>query len=155
VYEPDTGTERKWYGWQTLTTDGAALTMISLAALDSRSSANTDLLIGSLLSYSLGGPLVHAAHEHAGKVVGSLALRLGLPFGGAALGTMIGQPCRGEVGCLGEAIVGGFLGIGAAIAIDASMLAYDDVPRSPRALSATPFVAMDRKSATAGVVGSF
>jgi hypothetical protein len=152
-YEAPQPSERVWYGWQTLAADGASLALFTLAFADAKSPASSSLAVGGLVAYIIGGPIVHAHHGHGGKTVGSLAFRLGLPLGGALLGAAIGQPCRGELGCVGQGALGAAIGIAGAVAIDAALLANEDRP-AEHAL-ATPFVTVDSKSACVGVAGRF
>src|SRR5688572_7414027 len=124
----------RWYGWQTLATDGAALTAILLSA-----SADQDggALVGlGLAAYALGGPIVHMAHDRAGVGVGSLGMRIGAPLVGAAIGAEAAncpdRPDR-EMFCgMGEIALGVLIGAGTAIAIDAAVLAREPAPDSTR-----------------------
>ncbi len=123
-------TEEHWYGWQTLTTDGASLLLLIIAG------ASSDALDGagaigslSLGTYLLGGPVVHFAHENVGRGFGSLALRGGLPIVFGVVGVQLENCQEGEWFCgLGGAVLGGLLGIVTAITVDASLLSYESVP---------------------------
>jgi hypothetical protein len=131
----------RWYGWQTLLTDAAAITLT--VALTANADEHDDAaVIGAFVigasAFALGGPIVHAAHGHWGKAGISLASRLGLSFIGAAIGAGIGaDSCSQYVydhdGC---AIEDGALGLiaGAAIAVivDAAVLAREPVPAPSR-----------------------
>lgn len=75
--------KKSWYGWQTLTTDGLALTGFAVAGALSESpdsSIYNIIALGSLSSYMLGAPIIHAAHGNWGAAAGSLGLR-SLPLG--------------------------------------------------------------------------
>lgn len=119
---PETEMESRWYGWQILIVDGASIVTMPI-------------LVG-LAGYVLGGPIVHAAHDRWG--IG--ALSLGARLAGPTLGilAMGGADCKGDFCGLGL-LVGAAVGAGVAVAIDAALLAHEDVPvtrRSERA--ATP-----------------
>lgn len=103
--------ESRWYGWQTLMVDGAAILIAS------------DV---SVPIYVLGGPIVHWSHGNVGRGFGSLGLRVGAPLLLAAA-FVSGCDGDGDMGCLGEALIGLLLGSGAAIAIDAAVIARDTV----------------------------
>jgi len=109
----------RWYGWQTLLVDGAALGFAS---------TGSDLSVGI---YALGGPVVHWAHGNTWRGVGSLVLRVGAPL---ALGAAFGYGCEasgnsdGDMGCLGAEIGGAMLGVVGAIVVDSAVLARDTVP---------------------------
>ena len=154
-------TERVWYGWQTLATDGAALGLFYAAASE-RSGA---LAWSGVAVYALGGPAVHLAHEHLGKAAGSLGLRVGLPVaGGLALGLALHKDCtgsssEGECGIdetLG-ALAGAALGAIAAAVIDSAAIAREDAPKPRNAAGVTlsPHVSVQSGSYNAGIVGSF
>ncbi len=138
--------------------DGASLAQL-VAAENGR---DRTLSITGVLTYGFGAPAVHAAHGHAGKALGSLGLRLGLPIGFAMIGGTIAGGCSASSeGCnsLTAAAVGLFLGMGAAIALDSAVLAREDVPREPRkietGLRLAPSVTLGRDRLGAGVAGSF
>jgi hypothetical protein len=97
-------------------------------------SAYIALTTVSIGSYSLVPPLIHLAHGHPGKALGSLGLRVGLPAGGGWIGFLIGLVAGG--GGLGGLFAGvvaftiGAIGGGvAAQVVDAAVLAYDEAPR--------------------------
>ncbi len=105
--------EKRWYGWQTLLTDGAAiLTIGEVPAL-------------SIGTYLLGGPVVHWAHGNVEKGFLSLGIRTAptlLIYG--ALSSYDG----GSVdNCVSLAVVG-VLGVLASIAVDSAAIARDKVP---------------------------
>lgn len=150
--------ERRWYGWQTLATDGVAigLSVLSLSTVETRnSSASSVFAVVSASTFLCGAPVVHFAHGHVGKGFGSLGLRLGLPVGGALIAAAIARPCGGDFGCLGESALGFLVGTGSAIAIDAAVLANEEVSRPRQGLVATPVVAAVPGQAWAGVRASF
>jgi hypothetical protein len=109
--------ESRWYGWQTLLADVAAV---------AAASAGGEAGLGV---YALGGPIVHWSHGNTGRGFGSLALRTGAPI---VLGAAFVAGCDpdedAEFGCLGAALAGVGLGMVTAIVLDASVLARDEVP---------------------------
>jgi hypothetical protein len=155
--------ERRWYGWQIILTDGAALA--SLAAF-SDGNGWADL---ALALYLGGGPVVHLAHQNPAQAGGSLGLRVLAPLGGALMGfllsTIENPNCDCSQGLVG---VGGGLVVGtlAASVVDITVLAYD-VPSvqsrahaEPLGLRLAPVAALPRDSTghmapTFGLVGSF
>jgi hypothetical protein len=134
-----------FYGYSILMTDLVALGVGALAVAtisssfpSSLGSAGGVLLVGSGLTYVLGGPIVHATHHKTRTAFGSFGLRLGLPVGGALVGAMVGvgstQGCSvdscGAGGIVEGGLVGFALGVVTASAIDIGVLAYEDVPKS-------------------------
>lgn len=125
-------TER-WYGWQSLSADGAALLLLIAAGAssDQRNQLPAVFGYGSLGVYLLGGPVSHFAHDNPGRALGSLAMRAGLPLAFGAAGSQL-EDCSGDEGydlCgIVGALLGGTLGIATAITIDAALLSYEEVP---------------------------
>lgn len=131
---------QRWYGWQSLSTDGAALLLLiaSGASSDQRNSLSEVFGAGAFWAYLLGGPVSHFAHDNIGRGIGSLALRAGLPVAFGAVGFGI-EDCSGDndydlCGIVGS-IVGGVVGIAAAISIDAAVLSYEEVPVTSEGLN--------------------
>ena len=144
-----------WYGWQTLTTDAAALTFLLSGAAMSDSSDGTAeaFAITSAATFVFGGPIVHATHENWGRAFGSLGLRVGAPVAGAFLGAAL-ENCSGGDFCGASGAAVGFLaGIGAAIAIDAAALARETVQEEEPAL--TPVVSTGKNGSWVGISGRF
>lgn len=149
--EPDDVTETRWYGWQTLTLDGIAFAMTASAvALNSEIVGYT-----SVATYAVGAPIVHLVQGHPFKGLGSLGLRVGLPIAGAAIGTKLAASCGGDFGCIGEAFLGAMVGVGAAVTLDAALLAYDERPRRQASFAAMPFAYVDGRRALLGLGGRF
>jgi hypothetical protein len=157
---------RVWYGWQTLTTDGASLAALGLAAVSDSNGAQQLFAIASLTGFSLGAPIVHAAHGHWGIAGADFAMRVGgtllgalTGFGvGAAAGSCSGSGCFGELNDAADGmVVGAALGLVAASAIDAAVLAHETVrsPASDSAFSFRPSVKVLKGGASAGVGGTF
>jgi len=135
--------ETSWYGWQTLLSDAGAIGLWSLAAVvddaqygstsyQSYQAWSTALTVSGFAVYVLGAPAIHLAHGHAHKVADSLALRVGLPLGGALVGMLAGAAACGrsddEVPCPVITGVLGFVAGGvAAMVLDAVIVADEPV----------------------------
>jgi hypothetical protein len=123
--------KRTWYGWQTLLSDGLSLAaLVLLRDADDFSAVGLGLLV-------LGSPIVHFAHENLGSGAISLGIRaasLGLFGGGLVLvvedDVFDGGGSSEDNTLGGVLIVASVAGIIAAIAIDASLLAYDKAAAS-------------------------
>jgi hypothetical protein len=123
-------TQKRWYGWQTLTADGVSLSLVYAIASANAKSDNASLLLLPLGTYLLVPPIIHLAHERYGAAAGSFGLRLGLPLGGALLGGVLassGNKSNGGYGALAGAALGMVIGVGGAIAIDAAVLSREEV----------------------------
>jgi hypothetical protein len=162
-----TPAEPRWYGYQTLTLDGVALG-VTAAGVAQKST----LPAVGLVTYVVGAPIVHVVHGHGIKALADLGLRVGAPIGGALAGAIIGvavlprsaDAFDGLANMYYGFVVGGLLGIGSAVAVDAAFLAREDAPKKDKADDAsrtsasvqwTPTVAPSPGGATAGVVGTF
>jgi hypothetical protein len=171
--EPTPLTERsaspqRWYGWQTLTLDGAALGLgLSGAHLFERhAAAGVTLGAAGVLGYSLSAPLVHWAHGRAGAAGASLALRVGLPL--LSVGVLSGGSaarCPGTGASDDERycermertlLLAGSLSMLAASLIDAAVLGWEPQSATSTGAGLLPVVAWDgRRGATAGLTGAF
>jgi hypothetical protein len=100
-------TASEWYGWQILGADAAVLGTATLTD-------NGTIALGWIGS----GAVVHVAHGHEGRAIGSIAARVALPFAGLMLGAASSQGCSGDLCGFGPAIVGGLIGMGTAEVID-------------------------------------
>ena len=120
-------TQVERYGWQIGLLDTAAFLMVVSAA----GSDSGGLAVVGGGTYLLGGPSVHAARGHAGRALGSLALRVGLPLLGAQI-LQSGSSCDPEFedSCgdddMGRKIVGGMAGVLAAGVIDWFILGKEE-----------------------------
>jgi hypothetical protein len=157
----------RWYGWQTLITDGTSIAML-VGGAGTKEPGTWIALSG--LTYALGGPIVHWAHGNGGKGAASLGLRLGLPVGLGFVGYGLGSAMSGGSGYGGAIMAGlGFvLGFPAAIAIDSAALAREDVeddegadgaqakvePKRP-AFQMAPDLQTSHTGAQVGVRGTF
>lgn len=125
----------RWYGWQTLATDGGAVLLIvaSLSMNDANRDTPTEALAwGAFGAYALGAPVVHFAHSNPGRGLGSVAMRVGGPILLGFVGSVL-ENCGnggGEFCGLGGALLGATAGIVGAVVVDSAVFAYDDQPDS-------------------------
>jgi hypothetical protein len=140
----------RWYGWQTLVADGTAILALT-------QSKTTPLVAFGIADYLLGAPIIHWAHGRGAAGAGSLAMRVGpwLLFGIVDSASDCSF-LNGSNSC--DALVGtavlAVLSIPAAIAIDASVLAREQID-PPRAVTWRPVIDVHRDRASLGVGGSF
>lgn len=151
---------RKWYGWQTLTTDGASLAVLLIGAAGanvggSRGDGSSNLAAAGVLGYVFAPGIVHFTHRNPGRGFASFGMRIGFPIAGAMLGAAMGSGCN-EYLCEAQgAAIGALLGVGGAIAIDAAVFAYDDRKPSPPSLGGlSPLVLIGKNRALLGVGGA-
>jgi hypothetical protein len=105
------------YRLSLLAGDAAAVSLVvaGLIVNDSDESTGPLIIIGGAATYVLSGPVIHLAHGQLGRSFGSLALRVGLPVFGAAVGIGMVGSCSGDA-CIGAALVGGMFMIGGVVA---------------------------------------
>ncbi len=123
----DAAAPRRWYGWQTLVTDGAGVVLIAASSVPEghHSYRVASGLVGAgLTTLVLGAPVVHAAHGRWGAAAGSLALRTLLP---ALAYVALNEPCSGE--CSGPLLLA-VLAVTAPVALDAAALSWETTPAS-------------------------
>lgn len=153
------GPRRKWYGWQTLVVDGASFGAILMSASANRrglgDEAASGLVLVGLLGYGLGPGVVHFLHHNTGRGFASFGLRLGMPIAGAIVGAAAASGCNRFLCEADGAAVGLLAGVGGAIAIDAVLLAYEDLrPTRPTLGSLTPLFVVAPGRAVVGVGGT-
>lgn len=131
----------RWYGYQTLLADGAALALAIPAVTSPWGSATQQGFgVASGITYGLGGPIVHLAHGHLDKALLDLGLRAAVPLALGFIGGLIGaaaNPCDSTqllcgLGSGAGASVGALVGVGTAVVIDSSVLAREPKWRSER-----------------------
>lgn len=157
---------RRWYGWQTLAVDGAALG-VAVGGFAIHES-EVPLVVGAG-AYAIGAPIVHLAHREPWRAAGSLGLHLGLPI---LVGDVVARidptrcPGHGEDDdhdCseqLGRMGVGVAAAMSVASAVDAVLLGYKTEPVYERAVTWSPTMGFERPregrfTASVGVVGTF
>jgi hypothetical protein len=125
--DEDLREERTWYGWQTLTTDGAALAtwfVVNPIVRDPDLPAVQAVNFAGLGVYLLGAPIVHALHGNPAAAVGSFGLRA-LPFGLAYLAYATCNPTFGDVVCNEGLLLLSALAFILPIVFDPVQLAYE------------------------------
>jgi hypothetical protein len=154
--------ETRWYGWQTLTTDAVA---VSLLLSGVGPDANLTALEVGMGTFGLGGPIVHVAHGRPVIAAASFLARVALPTAGYFVGEAV-QNCHHETSEEDEmscapigSILGGLLGVAIASGIDAAVFANEDVkperPSSSAGLTVSPAIAVTTRAASVGVSGAF
>lgn len=140
---------RSWYGWQPLAVDAVAF-----GSLYATSLTHSDYLamVGPTI-YAFGGPMVHAFHGRWGASMGSLAVRVALPWAFAAIpsscssdGTDFRDSCRVNAMAT-RAIAGAAL----ASIVDALALSWEAKP----APTLVPIANVTSTSASIGLSGVF
>ena len=123
---------RRWYGWQTLATDGSALLLIGASistASGGSDSASATLGFAALGAYALGGPIAHFAHANVGRGLASLGMRVGGPVLLGYAGYLLENCGSGgghEFCGVGGLLLGVSAGIIGAVVIDSAVLAFDE-----------------------------
>jgi hypothetical protein len=163
----DTAAFERWYGWQTLLTDSASLSLVGIgvATAESTSGGGRGAAIAlsavGAIGYALGGPIVHFEHGQKGNALGSLALRAGLPVGGALAGYLVGLGgCAGKedpgVPCpVATSMIGGVTGLAAAVLVDALGLGYGPIASEGRTVVFAPTVEAAQSGVRVGISGAF
>jgi hypothetical protein len=121
--------ETSWYGWQTLIADGTSVLVLPIVAGVSQSPTLGGIALGG---YFLAPPFIHGAHGRWGMFAASLGLRVGMPIVGGLLGAAAQGDCSGELCIPVGAAIGVAIGALGAVALDASLLAYETVEPDPR-----------------------
>jgi hypothetical protein len=165
-------TEGYWYGWQTASSDAASVAVVLIGSA-TRASVVTALGVGGTF---FGAPGVHLANGRGAIGLASLGLRLALPLLGGFVGYAAAGTCHDDPhatslfgNCFlhgySEAAIGGLVGLGSAMVIDASALAYGtreveppSPPRergAPHITSIAPAYDPVTRTAAVGMGGSF
>ena len=132
---------RRWYGWKTLIVDGAALSLVGAALVVELPERSGDehavkvVLGGAALVYAVGGPTIHLVQRRPWHALASLGMRGGLPIVGAVVWEAVSCPSssreRSSVQCgMFPLLFGLTAGALAAMALDASLLAWDRASRA-------------------------
>jgi hypothetical protein len=153
----------RWYGWQTLVADGSSLVVMIVGA----ATQNAGVGVVGVLGYAFVPPIIHWTHGNIGTGFGSMAIRVVGPFVTAAMGYVLaGGTRRDSSGASSEnadagTAIGFVVGFFGAMAIDASVLAYERAPASKEASAAkrwyalTPSVDVRKDRASLGLGGTF
>lgn len=163
----DTPVLKRWYGWETLSLDAAALGLgaMSFATYDGRGTAGALLGSGALSTYAFGAPAVHLLRDQSGKAVTSLGVRIGLPVLAVGIASIGRDSSCAEDSADFDAVkcrpqqdrmmLAGLLSVVAASLIDGAFIAWEPPP-APRKLSLSPVLAWNgEKGGVAGVAGTF
>lgn len=142
------------YRWQIVVVDMVGLS-VTLGSIQNSGGAK----IGGL-TYLFAAPIVHAMHARGGRALGSLALRVAMPFIGALAGAALAghRTCaQDEFDCDDEGpFVGALLGLGvggiSAMIVDAAFITQP-VPRSNPGW--TPQLSITPQRTTFGVAARF
>jgi hypothetical protein len=144
----------QWYGWQTLLSDAAAVTLMAALPLEVGVYAGAGVFVA-------GAPLIHAAHGQPGRMGISFALRLIPPValgGSLALASSCTNNGEDFLGCeIGILLLGFTASVAAAataITLDAAVLAKKEA-RPPSSLALAPMVLPTLGGATFGLAGTF
>lgn len=161
--EPRMRTE--WYGWQTLTLDGATLVGAIGGSLAAKS-AVPSLVAGGF--FIISGSIVHGLHGRGPAALASFGLRAGLPAAGTLIGGLIGFLATvGESNsAVGSGVFGGLfggalgcgVGVITASTLDAVLLGHETVPDTETKTTSfrlSPTVGFTRSGANAGIAGTF
>lgn len=144
--------ERHWYGWQTLATDGAAFALIAYAGTQQFTGALPNVASTTAVAMLLlGAPTVHWAHGRIGTGFLSLGMRLVAPLLGAVVGS---QDCGAD--CGGPLLLGLVIAT-SPLWIDPGLLAFEDVPAAKPALKLElrPHLSLSRQWKGIAVSGTF
>lgn len=114
---------------------------------------------------ALGAPVIHVARGNFGRAAMSVALRQGLFWGGALIGGLVSDGDCGDsdgdfaicTDGLDGALVGGLLGYGAAVVIDAAAIAVERRPArsASAALAVHPRISITGERVQLGLAGQF
>lgn len=146
--EPAFATESRWYGWQTLLTDGGAVALPVIVSTFRNEPATTVALCAAAGGFVLGAPIIHLVHRRPGASALSLGLRLALP---ALALAVLSRPCRGE--CSEQALV--VLLLPAPTVVDATALAWEKRRAVPKVSWAVSPLRFPGGEVGLGVAGRF
>jgi hypothetical protein len=155
--------KRRWYGWETLSLDAAAmgLGVMSYSTFEGKGSGGALLGSGALSTYAFGAPAVHLLRDQPSKAMVSLGLRVGLPVMAVGIVTLgKGERCvePDEARCQAyreRLFVAGAVSAALVSLIDGAVLAWQPAPK-PERLALTPLAGWDGdRGGLAGVAGTF
>ena len=154
---------RRWYGWQTLSTDAAAGALF-LAAI--AADHNAPLYGASAVTFSVGAPAIHIAHGNWQRSLASFALHVFTPMCGAVIGGGTTAPAASTADDSQDPARRILMGVGIggllASAVDGLFLAYETrAPQPPPAgnqlvrLDPLPQLMVLRQGVALGYSGQF
>ncbi len=139
---------------------GTALLLGGAASAVGGNDPNTAVLGLGLVTYGLGGPIVHLAHHHTARALESLALRIVAPILTAEIGSQLrtcfvtaSSDCDVQSAADSHAAIGLLVGAVAAMTIDSAVLGGPE-PAHPGP-SWAPTVGASRSAVSLGVAGTF
>lgn len=150
---------QRWYGWQTLLSDGLAITAFITGIVVADDSHRTEdigvgISIGGFAAFTIVPPIIHGVHGQGRNAGVSVALRLG----STALLTLAVLECESDRRCgEGWSVVAFLAAVGypVAVIVDAA-IAYEDVPADEEAsLRIAPWIGPVRGGAAFGLGGAF
>ena len=150
---------RRWYGWQTLVTDGAFVSFYVLARAGGWTMDDTAQGVGilaGLFGMLLGTPTIHAAHGNWGLGLASLLMRVVAFLGAGAIGSAVGDPDEFAAQVAFWATLG--IGFAAVMTVDAVVFGWDDPESdapSSSGLRLEPMVAARGNGVTLGIGGVY
>lgn len=152
----------KWYGWQTLAADAAALTLFGGAVATGKDHyAPLGFLVLGTGTYALGAPIVHLSQGEVGRGVASLGMRIALP---SLIGLMANQVSRGcedrnswmpDFCREGRTAIGILVGSVIAMTVDSAALAWKQAPKPVAEPNVTPSLDVSANGAKVGLQGRF
>jgi hypothetical protein len=148
--QPET---RVWYGWQTLTVEGASFLAMALGG--EKVGGVAPLRVAGIAGMAFGPGIVHAAHGRSKAAKADLGIAVGALFVCGISGALLGE--KGVFDGLGDgALIGVMTGAETTALIDAVFFAHETIrPREAPAAAWSPVVSMAKGGATAGLGGTF
>lgn len=159
---PDaTASTTKWYGWQTIIADAAALTFMggTVMTVKDRTAPMGFFILGTG-TYALGAPIVHWSQGEVGRGFASLGMRIALPTLVGLTANQMSRGCEGRNGWIdlcreGRTAVGILVGSVLAMVFDSAALAWKEVPRPRQEARILPSLDVNGGGAKVGLQGSF
>jgi hypothetical protein len=148
----DVPTRSRWYGWQTLLADGAAIEgALAISWASGESTLGAVAFFAGV--YALGAPAVHLVNGNPGRAAGSFGLRLAAPTIGGLVGSSMGS-CERFGGCSSQVymVSGVVLGYLSAVVVDATVIARERVPLRSRW---SPTIVASEEGAVVGLHGTW
>lgn len=135
----ETPTERRWFGWQTLTADIAIVGSTAMLLRATDTSVHLPIFIGGTALFLSVSPLLHVAHKsgRAGHSVlfRAISVGVGVPAGALIIAGFAGctkaTPCKLDL--VDFAAIGTGVGAMVAAVIDGGVYAFKDVSIVPTA----------------------